>query len=204
MFGYWLRRVDARFQLEQSFGSFSTNTDDAVARLERLFAQVRRAAGCADQLRCAAGPLPLARPRKLQPGRCRCCSQAHERSGRWAHQHARALPRRAQADSIDEADNPDYVPPGTVYDVQQPASSSSGGSGSAGSEDGALVRKEKSALRRYIERFDQATMVRWAGAGAGAGPGGGGGGAGLPGRSGVRLRIAVAAPCGRWPALLAG
>lgn len=41
MFGYFLRRVDKRFQLEKSMGSLATpqGKDDAVARLERLFAQ---------------------------------------------------------------------------------------------------------------------------------------------------------------------
>ena len=36
MFGYFLRRVDARFQLEKSMGLLSTNSD-AVERLERMF-----------------------------------------------------------------------------------------------------------------------------------------------------------------------
>ena len=37
MFGYFLRRVDKRFQLERSMGSLQLSQDDAVARLERLF-----------------------------------------------------------------------------------------------------------------------------------------------------------------------
>jgi hypothetical protein len=43
MFGYFLRRVDKRFQLESSLGILS-EPEDAVARLERLFAQARCAA----------------------------------------------------------------------------------------------------------------------------------------------------------------
>lgn len=44
LFGYFVRRVDARFQLARSMGMLSYSTkagkDDAVARLEALFAQV--------------------------------------------------------------------------------------------------------------------------------------------------------------------
>lgn len=39
MFGYFLRRVDQRFQLERAIGlDVAVSRDDAVARLERLFA----------------------------------------------------------------------------------------------------------------------------------------------------------------------
>ncbi len=42
MFGYFVRRVDKRFQLERSLGLLNEqDTADAVNRLERLFAQVR-------------------------------------------------------------------------------------------------------------------------------------------------------------------
>jgi hypothetical protein len=50
MFGYFLRRVDKRFQLESALGLLQPPADaeEAVARLERLFAQVRaRVGGCA-------------------------------------------------------------------------------------------------------------------------------------------------------------
>lgn len=42
MFGYFLRRVDTRFQLESALGMLddSSSQEEAVARLERLFAQV--------------------------------------------------------------------------------------------------------------------------------------------------------------------
>lgn len=40
MFGYFLRRVDARFRLEASLGTLPVSREDAVARLERLFAMV--------------------------------------------------------------------------------------------------------------------------------------------------------------------
>ena len=38
MFGYFLRRVDKRFQLERSLGTLPLSKDDAVARLEKMFA----------------------------------------------------------------------------------------------------------------------------------------------------------------------
>jgi hypothetical protein len=41
MFGYFVRRVDKRFQLERSLGVLPQNKEEAVARLERLFAQAR-------------------------------------------------------------------------------------------------------------------------------------------------------------------
>ena len=40
MFGYFVRRVDKRFQLERSLGMLPQNQEEAVARLERLFSQV--------------------------------------------------------------------------------------------------------------------------------------------------------------------
>lgn len=41
MFGYFLRRVDTRFQLESALGVLDDRSkEEAVARLERLFAQV--------------------------------------------------------------------------------------------------------------------------------------------------------------------
>lgn len=50
MFGYFLRRVDKRFQLEAALGVISSTggTEEAVARLERLFAQVREWVGGGD------------------------------------------------------------------------------------------------------------------------------------------------------------
>jgi len=43
MFGYFLRRVDRRFQLESALGVLKEGDhEEAVARLERLFAQVHK------------------------------------------------------------------------------------------------------------------------------------------------------------------
>uniref|UniRef100_A0A7S3UHH8 DUF760 domain-containing protein n=1 Tax=Picocystis salinarum TaxID=88271 RepID=A0A7S3UHH8_9CHLO len=39
MFGYFLRRVDKRFQLEKAMGTLPESREEAVARLERLFNQ---------------------------------------------------------------------------------------------------------------------------------------------------------------------
>jgi hypothetical protein len=99
-------------------------------------------------------------------------------------------PPPPQADSFDEADSPDYVRPGAVYDVGKAAAGSGGGGGGSGSggaagSTDALVRKEKSALRRYIEKFDQATMVGGAGGARRrrcVGPG-----SAWPGRPGLRV-----------------
>ena len=43
MFGYFLRRVDARFQLEQAMGLLSDKNSDAVERLENIFGQASAA-----------------------------------------------------------------------------------------------------------------------------------------------------------------
>ncbi len=43
MFGYFLRRVDARFQLEQAMGLLNDKNSDAVERLESIFGQASAA-----------------------------------------------------------------------------------------------------------------------------------------------------------------
>lgn len=43
MFGYFLRRADSRFQLAKKTGMLPEDREEAVARLERLFALVRSA-----------------------------------------------------------------------------------------------------------------------------------------------------------------
>ena len=52
MFGYFVRRVDKRFQLERSLGMLPQNTEEAVARLERLFSQVRAHFPSGDSYAC--------------------------------------------------------------------------------------------------------------------------------------------------------
>ena len=39
MFGYFVRRVDRRFQLERGMGMLPEQQEDPVARLERLFSE---------------------------------------------------------------------------------------------------------------------------------------------------------------------
>jgi hypothetical protein len=53
MFGYFLRRVDSRFQLAKNMGMLPEDKEDAVKRLEHLFSLV----SCALLLsaRCAGG-----------------------------------------------------------------------------------------------------------------------------------------------------
>ncbi|KAL4444366.1 hypothetical protein ABPG75_012103 [Micractinium tetrahymenae] len=109
MFGYFLRRVDKRFQLAKQLGMLPDSREDAVARLERLF---------------------------------------------------------AQADEVEESTDPDTAQPAEPLDADQaqPSTSYSGSGGQAeGSGGGSgLVRRQKSALRRYVESFDQETMLQTA------------------------------------------
>lgn len=105
MFGYFLRRVDKRFQLAKQLGVLPDTREDAVARLERLF---------------------------------------------------------AQADEVEASADPDSAQPVEPQDPDQPSTSGgSGGAAAAGSGSG-LVRRPKSALRRYVESFDQETMLQMA------------------------------------------
>lgn len=61
MFGYFLRRVDKRFQLEKSLGTLPIQRDEAVARLNQLFAQVGRKLNRFMCVSCAYGTLPIQR-----------------------------------------------------------------------------------------------------------------------------------------------
>lgn len=96
MFGYFLRRVDKRFQLEKVLGTLPVSPEDTVARLERLFAQANSDGANPDVVDVDVG-----------------------------------------------ADNP---PQGPSADPNVPRSKGS----------------QKSALRKYVESFDQATMVETA------------------------------------------
>lgn len=87
MFGYFLRRVDSRFQLAKQVGVLPEDPEDTVARLERLFAM------------------------------------ADEDEG--------------------ESDLDSAVPPEPDPNM----------------ENNALVKKEKGALRKYVESFDQQAML---------------------------------------------
>ena len=102
MFGYFVRRVDKRFQLERQLGLLDDQQGDAVARLERMF----NAAGEEEQ--------DLDRPSSPPP------SSSPSTSG--------------------------------ASDGQQSSSTSS----SQGERKG---KKKESALRKYIESFDQTTLA---------------------------------------------
>ena len=54
MFGYFLRRVDTRFQLERSLGTLPISKDDAVERLEKLFAMADADEGDLDSVPATA------------------------------------------------------------------------------------------------------------------------------------------------------
>lgn len=64
MFGYFVRRVDKRFQLERSLGMLPQNTEEAVARLERLFSQVCAHLPCG--LLCMLGGLASLRKKEKE------------------------------------------------------------------------------------------------------------------------------------------
>lgn len=57
MFGYFLRRVDKRFQLDKFMGTLPSSKEDSVARLERLFRD-EDAADVAAAAAAAAGTAP--------------------------------------------------------------------------------------------------------------------------------------------------
>ncbi|GLC43853.1 hypothetical protein PLESTB_000915300 [Pleodorina starrii] len=131
MFGYFLRRVDQRFQLEKALGTLPLSKEDAVARLERLFA-------AAEDVETSGNP-------------------------DWADATTVDLDSPSPSSSFSRGSIDDE------RDAPSASTSSSGpgsglGSGSgprrAASPDGG--RGSKSSLRRYVESFDQATMVETA------------------------------------------
>lgn len=109
MFGYFLRRVDTRFQLEKALGTLQPSKEEAVARLERLF---------------------------------------------------------AQADSVGSSSDPDS-PSGQLLEVNPDApletpTPAVTGAGQGQGEELRPAPRKKSALRTYVETFDQATVVEMA------------------------------------------
>lgn len=97
MFGYFIRRVDKRFKLAQSFGMLPDDQQDAAQALEKLFNEA------------------------------------------------------ASAASVDDLDTP-----------SPSSSSSSSSSSSDASASGATSGQSKSALRKYVESFDEDTMKEMA------------------------------------------
>ena len=111
MFGYFVRRVDKRFQLERSLGLLPQNQEEAVARLERLFSQVplppsHHAAHkdhhpswklmyCPLSSECRLLPRHPCSPSADMPGRGRRLAQSESFSA------------AQQAETLDGADDPD-------------------------------------------------------------------------------------------------
>lgn len=70
-----------------------------------------------------------------------------------------------QADEVGESSDPDSAQPAEPRDPDQPQTSTSYNSAAqteAAGGVGGLVRRQKSALRRYVESFDQETMLQTA------------------------------------------
>jgi hypothetical protein len=150
MFGYFLRRVDRRFQLEKSLGSLSTpeGRDDAVARLEALFAASEDMDGTEDP----------DRPAPTTSSSSSSGSSASRGGGSRDAEEGPVVDVGAAADDLPEDDR---------------VSSSSGASSSSqsattgfwdgrGAGAASSSGRKRSALREYVESFDQATMVETA------------------------------------------
>ena len=172
MFGYFLRRVDTRFQLAKQLDVLPPSRDDAVARLERLFAQVggsatsvvvvmalRGGVCCGSGLACCRlfiqNPSAHALEQRSSPILQLPCPSAS----------SLPPPCCLQADEIDPSSDPDAAPPldptAAATTSQQPEASTSQQQQEQQPETG-LVAKQKSALRRYVESFDQETMLETA------------------------------------------
>jgi hypothetical protein len=149
MFGYFVRRVDKRFQLERSLGLLEGDTSDAVQRLERLFAQVGSAGVAADDsadgligntavLGEAAVPGMLV----MQAFGALCALSAQT-----AEIDVAADPDKADSYSPVDPDTAEPPPPEDQDSKSQP---------------------KKGVLRDYIESFDQQTLADTARCGAAA------------------------------------
>lgn len=117
MFGYFVRRVDKRFQLERSLGMLPQNTEEAVARLERLFSQAEALDNAEDPDSAPSSPSP---------------SETSSSSG------------------------PADVPTGGPFAATDASQAEATGDFQS---LGAEKAKKKSALREYVEAFDQETML---------------------------------------------
>lgn len=96
-------------------------------------------------------------PQALSPHHLSCC-------GRPASALALMCPA-VQADEVGESSDPDSAQPAEPRDPDQPQTSTSYNSAAqteAAGGVGGLVRRQKSALRRYVESFDQETMLQTA------------------------------------------
>ena len=81
MFGYFVRRVDKRFQLESRLGLLPEQQEDPVARLERLFSQVPFVSHPASSS-SLVGPPSTAERSLLQVMSCECSLTAQDQQGK--------------------------------------------------------------------------------------------------------------------------
>lgn len=142
MFGYFVRKVDKRFQLERSLGLLEGDNSDAVQRLERLFARVGHATAYVPlvaQLRCSSWQVLM---------HVVVCRSTCVPSLQTAEIDVAADPDKA--DSYSPVD-PDKAPPPPSED-----------------EDSKQQQQQpkKGVLRDYIESFDQQTLADTARCGA--------------------------------------
>ncbi|KAF6254514.1 hypothetical protein COO60DRAFT_1703295 [Scenedesmus sp. NREL 46B-D3] len=139
MFGYFLRRVDTRFQLEAALGLLDERSqEEAVARLERLFAQ-------ADDLDNSLDPDAVGPIVELM-GSQEEDDSAPSSSSKPSSKNSSSSSSEASSSS------------GSSKAGSSEAGSSEGGSRPRGPVRSASSRG-RSALRKYIEGFDQATMI---------------------------------------------
>jgi hypothetical protein len=174
MFGYFLRRVDRRFQLEKALGSVDADGAPTTA-----------AAAAAD---------PIGNKAPLSSDAAAAAAGAADGAGVVDDAVARLERLFQEAGDVETAPDPDATTPeASVYEVSASASedddgspvstdaaarrasgagaSSSGGGGSGGgssflgasvAEDQQALQPQRSALRRYVEGFDQTTMIETA------------------------------------------
>ncbi|KXZ55990.1 hypothetical protein GPECTOR_2g1542 [Gonium pectorale] len=135
MFGYFLRRVDSRFQLEKALGTLPVSKEDAVARLERLFASAADFESSTDPDYAEATTVDLDAPAPSS----------------W-EEDATEKPAGAAGSGRSVS--------GASASTSAASFSAASSAPSASSAEGR--RGTKSALRRYVESFDQAAMVETA------------------------------------------
>ncbi|EFJ50713.1 hypothetical protein VOLCADRAFT_88515 [Volvox carteri f. nagariensis] len=141
MFGYFLRRVDQRFRLEKALGTLPLSKEDAVARLERLFA--------------AAGDVETSdNPDFADATTVDLDSPAPSSIGSSVDEDTTTSSAASTAGAYGSANR------------SSGGAASTSGRGPVGSRRGPGAEggggRGKSALRRYVESFDQATMVETA------------------------------------------
>lgn len=177
MFGYFLRRVDRRFQLESSLGTLPMSKEDTVARLELLFSAV------SDQTFRRFTKTWHQHLALFTQWNLILDSASGNVGQQLTHLAACAFEILSLVDqSLQAADqgtddvNPDWAPaldvtpPGTgspsssgggsSSNTSSPTSSSTPASGPPqGSSRDLPATKPKSALRKYVESFDQVRQL---------------------------------------------